>query len=228
MPQSTLREAITQVVRNMSLVNGVNMTPYSEDTVTAYLIGAHEHIVKEHEWSEMVVWRQRTLDGVTGKVTELITDTQDWKDIRRIYHDSTQTPLALLSSYVNPLTSSLLFGYRGLPPEEDNTSSSGKYLVQFYPATLTGNVLFHIDRQIDFTADPDTVRLPVDWWLHVYMASWMYATDDGTNPAQIDKYDKLAQKRLRQITAREASRPSFTNPNQMIPNDWWESDAPYS
>src|SRR5215475_9253026 len=203
MPQSTFRDAITQVVRNMSLINGINMTPYSEETVANYLIAAHEHIIKEHEWSEMNVWRQRTLDGTTGKVTELITDTQDWKDIRRIYHEMFQTPVGLLSSYVNPLTSTLLCGYRGLPPEEDNNVTPGRYLVMFYPQTLTGNVMFNIDRVVDFTADPDTVILPIDWWLHVYAASWMYATDDGTNPAQIDKYDKMTQKRMRQITARE-------------------------
>jgi hypothetical protein len=212
----------------MSLVNGVNMTPYSEETVSSYIIAAHEEIVKEHEWSEMTVWRQRTLDGATGKVTELITDTKDWKNIRRIYHEMYQTPVGLLSSYVNPLSSTLLFGYRGLPPEEDNISSSGRYLVMFYPNTISGKVMFNIDRSIDFTVDPDLLILPIDWWLHVYMASWMYACDDGTNPAQIDKYDKLSSKRMRQITSRESSRPSYMQPNQMIPNDWWESDAPYS
>src|SRR5262245_23540849 len=139
--QSTMRDAINQVVRNMSLVNGVNMTPYSEETVASYIAAAHEHIIKEHEWAEMNVWRQRTLDGVTGKITELITDTLDWKDIRRIYHEMYQTPVGLLSSYVNPLTSSLLLGYRGLPPEEDNSTGSGRYLVGFYPPTLTGQVM---------------------------------------------------------------------------------------
>ena len=228
MPQSTLRDAITQVTRNVSVLNGVQMTPYSEATIAGYIVAAHEHIIKEHEWAEMNVWRQRTLDGVTGKVTELITDTLDWKDIRRIYHEAYQVPLGLLSSYVNPLTSTLLLGYRGLPPEEDNSTSSGRYLVAFYPATLTGQVMFNIDRQIDFTVDPDTLVLPIDWWLHVYFASWMFATDDGTNPAQIDKYMKMSEKRMRQICARESSRGSYTQPNQMIPNDWWESDAPYS
>src|SRR5262245_60804774 len=140
MPQSTLREAINQVVRNMSLVNGVNMTPYSEETVSSYLVAAHEHIVGEHAWSEMLLCRQRALNGTSGLVTTLITDTQDWKDIRRIYHDSMQTPMPLLSSYINPLTSTLLFGYRGLPPEEDNSIGTGRYLVKFYPETLTGNV----------------------------------------------------------------------------------------
>lgn len=225
MPQSTVREAITQVARNMGLVDGQAMTPYSDDTVLAKIIAAHELIKAEHEWSEMVVWRTRTLDGTLGLITQLITDVTDWKKIRRVYHEAYQTPLALLPSYINPTTSSLMNGYRGLPPEEDNTTV-GRYLVKFYPATLTGTVLFELERAIDFTND-DTI-LPIDWWLHVHYASWMYAVDDGTNPGQADMYMQLSQKRMRQMTAMENSRPSFSQPNQLIPNDWWEADAPYS
>ena len=226
MPQRTLRDAVTQVVRNMSLTNGVNMTPYSDDTIVSYLIAAHEQIMGEAEWSEMIVWRDRTLDGVNGLVTELITDTDDWKKIRRIYHESAQTPMAMLSSYTNPQTTMIGFGYRGLPPEEDNTGIGGRYLVRFYPPTLTGRVMFQIERSLDFT--DDTTVLPVDWWLHVYIASWMYAADDGTNPAQLQKYMQLADKRMKQINAAENSRHSFTNPNQSIPNEWFEDDSPYN
>lgn len=227
MAQRTLSDAIAQVVRNMSLTNGVNMTPYSEETVKSYIIAAHQHIMGESEWSEMMIWRTRTLDGTTGKVTVLIEDTDNWKSISRIYHESMMTPLPVLSSYINPLTSTLPWGYRGLPPEEDH-DGDGKYLVMFYPPTLTGNVLFQIHREIDWDADPDEIVIPIDWWLHVYIASWMYANDDGTNPMQISKYQTLMAGRMRQVMAMENSRPSSTQPNQMIPNDWWESDAPYS
>lgn len=227
MPQRTLRDAVTQVVRNMSLVDGTNMTPYSDDTVVSYLISAHELILGEHEWAEMTVWRPRVLDGVAGLVTELITDTDDWKKIKRIYHELWQTPLPVVGQYTNPIFNTMLMqGYRGLPPEEDNTTDGGKYLVRFYPNNLTGNVLFNIEREIDFTAD-ETV-LPVDWWLHVYYASWQYALDDGTNPAQADKYMQLSQKRLKQVTARENSRPTTSMPNSIMPTQWWEEDAPHS
>lgn len=225
MAQSTVRDAIVQVARHLSLVPGTNMTPYSEDTILAYIIQAHELIVDENDWDEMTVWRTRTLDGTNGLITVLIEDVTDWKKIKRIYHDAYQTPLPRLSSYINPLTSTLLNGYRGLPPEEDN-DGDGRYLVRFYPATLTGNVLFQIEREIDFT--DDTTILPIDWWLHVYYASWLYACDDGTNSVQIDKYSQLMKKRMNQVTAKENSRHSFAQPNQLIPNDWWESDAPYS
>lgn len=227
MPQITVRDAITQVARNCSLVNGVNMTPYSDDTILGYLIAAHEHIIGESEWAEMIVWRTRTLDGVTGLVTQLITDTVNWKSIVRIYHELYQTPMPVLTSYINPLfDSTLAQGYRGIPPEEDNATDAGKYLVKFYPPNLTGTVLFQIHREVDF--ETDTTVIPIDWWLHVYLASWMYAVDDGTNPAQIDKYLKLADKRMKQVNAMENSRPTSLTPGSIMPSQWWEDDAPYS
>lgn len=227
MPQRTLRDAVTQVARNMSLTDGVNMTPYSDTTIVSYLIAAHQHILGEAEWSEMMVWRPRVLDGVSGLVTELITDTDDWKDVARIYHELYQTPMPVISSYTNPIFStSLMQGYRGLPPEEDNQTDAGKYLVRFYPYNLTGNVLFQMHRKIDWTLDEAVI--PIDWWTHVYIASWMYAADDGTNPAQLDKYMKLGQKRLGQVMAMENSRPTTHSPGSIMPTQWWEEDAPYS
>jgi hypothetical protein len=226
MADSTVEDAIADVARFMGMVNSQNMTPYSDDACIMYLKRAHNFIKDQSEWDEMLLWRTRTLDGTTGKITELITDTLDWKDVLRVYHESMQTPLAKLSSYVNPLTSTLLFGYRGLDPASDNTASAGKYLVQFYPETLTGQVLFQIRRGIDWTSR-DTV-LPIDYDWHVYLAAHMWACQDGTNPVQISNLSDLLRTRKDQIMSKENSRPLQAQPNQLIPNDWWEADAPYS
>jgi hypothetical protein len=226
MADSTVGDAITDIARFMGMVNGQNMTPYSDDACIMYLKRAHNLIRKSAEWDEMIVWRLRTLDGTTGKITELITDVTDWKQIVRVYHESMQTPLAKLTSYVNPLTSSLMFGYRGLDPASDNMASAGKYLVQFYPETLTGRVLFQVRRSIDWT-DRDTV-LPIDYDWHVYLAAHMWACQDGTNPVQIQSLAQLLNTCKDQIMSDENSRPTLWQPNQLIPNDWWEADAPYA
>lgn len=225
MVDSTIGDAITDIARHMGMVNGQNMTPYSDDTCLMYLRRAHKLIKDESEWDEMILWRERTLDGSTGKITQLITDTTDWKDVKRVYHESMQTPLPRISSYVNPLTSTLQWGYRGLDPASDNTGE-GKYLIQFYPATLTGRVLIQLDRSIDWT-NRETI-LPIDYDWHVYLAAHMWAAQDGTNPVQIANLKDLLQTRKDQIMDKENSRPVSTQPNQLIPNDWWEADAPYA
>lgn len=226
MANRTIDDAIVDVARFMSLVSAPGMTPYSDDAAVMFLRYAHEHIRDVSDWDEMTLWRTRTLDGVTGLITVLIDDTQDWKDIDRIYHESMQTPMAKLSTYANPLTSTLLFGYRGLDPASDNTIGDGRYLVQFYPATLQGQVLFQLARTIDFT-DRDTV-LPIDYSWHVFKAAHMWACQDGTNPVQIDNLAKLLHERENVVMSKENSRPVNAQPNQLMPNDWWEADAPYS
>jgi hypothetical protein len=119
-----------------------------------------------------------------------------------------------------------MFGYRGLDPASDNMASAGKYLVQFYPETLTGRVLFQVRRSIDWT-DRDTV-LPIDYDWHVYLAAHMWACQDGTNPVQIQSLAQLLNTGKDQIMSDENSRPTLWQPNQLIPNDWWEADAPYA
>lgn len=225
MADSTIGDAVIDVARFMGMVNGQNMTPYSDDAVIMFLKNAHALIKDEAEWDEMIVWRERVLDGITGKVTVLLDDTMDWKEIVRIYHESMQTPLAKLPSYINPLTSTLMFGYRGLDPASDNNTDAGRYLVQFYPATLTGRVLFQIQRTIDWSKRD--AALPIDYYWHVYLAAYLWATQDGTNPMQIDALARMVKERKDQIMAKENSRPVQSNPNQLIPNDWWEADAPY-
>lgn len=226
MTDSTVGDAIADVARFMGMVDGQNMTPYSDDACVMFLKRAHNLIKDESNWDEMILWRMRTLDGVTGKVTELITDTRDWKQVRRVYHESMQTPLARLTGYINPLTSTLMFGYRGLDPASDATGVGGRYLIQFYPLTLTGQVLFQLTRSIDWT-DRDTI-LPIDYDWHVYLAAHIWANQDGTNPVQIDNLARLVKTRRDQMMAHENARPSSTQPNQLIPNDWWEADAPYA
>lgn len=224
MGTSTIQDAITQVARHMSLVDG-QVSPYSPDLIVSYLQGAHEFIKDEEDWQEMTLWYNRTLDGSTGKMTQTLP-FKDWKKIKRVYHESFQTPLPMLSNYVNPLASTLLLGYRGMSPTEDLTTGDNRYLIMFYPLTLAGRVLLHVERDIEWT-NPDA-ELPIDWWLHVYHASWQYALDDGTNPGQVTKYELLFNRRLSQIRSKEGSRPVLLQPNQVIPNDWFEQDAPYT
>lgn len=227
MADSTVGDAITDVARWMGMVNGQNMTPYSDDACIMFLKTAHQLIKDSGQWDEMMLWRTRTLDGVTGRITESITDTKDWKDITRVYHESMQTPLAKLTSYINPLTSTLMFGYRGLDPANDLTGdTNGRYLIQFYPETLTGRVLLQIQRSIDWT-NRDTI-LPIDYHWHVFSAAYLWACQDGTNPVQIQNLGNLLTTRKDQIMDQENSRPLSSQPNQLIPNDWWEADAPYA
>lgn len=226
MGSTTIKDAVEKVARFCSLTNDQTLTPYSDTLMRDYLQSAHEFIKGEQEWDELTCSFIRELDGTTGKITEVIQKVTDWKKIKRIYHESFEPAMPVLSSYVNPLASTLLLGYRGLAQGEDNMPPlTGRYLVQFFPLTLTGKVMFAIEQEIDWT--DDNYVIPIDFWLHVYHAAYSYLADDGSNPRQEAKYQGYYQKRMKQIKANNNSRPVLTNPNQVVPNDWFEADAPY-
>lgn len=225
---STVRDAIIETAKCMGLTNGSGMTPYSDELVLSYLAGAHVLIRDEKEWGELTQTFVRTLDGSTGRVTQSIPGCNDWKHIRRIYQEGFRSPLAVLSSYVNPIDSpSLLLGYSPIPPADDlQPPSTGRYLVNFWPLTSAARVVFQIDREIDWS--DDTQVLPIDFWLHVWGAAAEWAAADGGNPTQMQYYGNKFKLRLNQVTARENSRPTYSQPNQLQPNDWWEEGAPYA
>lgn len=223
MARTTVQDAINQVARNISLVNGDGMTPYSPDLIESYLDGAHQFIKDEQEWHDFDVVYNRTLDGSTGLITEGITGISDAREITRIYHTSSMTPLPKVSLYNNKQVSTSLIGYEYLNREDDPGPSFK--LVRFYPLILTGDVRIEGHKTFDFT-DRNLV-IPVDWWLHVYHASWQFALDDGTNPGQIAKYETMFNTRLKQVKEKENNKPISLDPYAAIPDIWFEGDDPY-
>ncbi len=225
--KTTVAEAVIQVVRNMSMVSGPAVQPYSEDNIIGMLEGAHQFIVDEGpEWPDLRSDYTRTLDGTTGKITELVPDAVGAitsARVKRVYHESSNRPMPLLSDYNNPLVTSFPYGFK-LLGRQDETVTTGKYLVQLYPVTLTGQCLIQLVYDYDMS-DTRTV-IPIDWWLHVYHASWQYAADDGTNMGQIEKYKNLFNMRMKQVSARLATHPLALNPLNTVPNQWMEYDTP--
>ncbi len=219
--KTTVADAVLQVARHMSMVEGPDVQPYSDTLLISYLEGAHQFIVDEQEWPDLYISYIRTLDGTTGKITEKIAEVTDWKRVTRVYHESSNRPLPYLSTYNNPLVWNSQYAYSGLQVLLDPGAT--KYLLQFSPVTLSGQVF--IEAKLDYDlSDPETV-IPIDWWLHVYHASWQYALDDGTNASQAEKYKNLFNVRLAQVKSMVAARPLSLNPMETIPNTWLEFDA---
>lgn len=219
--KTTVAQAIVQCARNMSMVQGDHVQPYADDQIVGYLEGAHQFIVDECEWPDLTVRLVRTLDGTTGKIAVTISDPIDWKRVQRVYHESSPRPVPYMSVYTNPLIVTYPFGYRALTAAED--TGAAKYLIQVFPLTLTGQV--QIEAIIDYDmSNPDTV-IPIDWWLHVYHASWQLAADDGTNQIQIEKYKDLFNQRMDQLKRKVNSRPIALQPYQTQPQTWMEYDG---
>lgn len=221
----TVDDAIREVAQCVSLINGSGMTPYSDELIISLLQQSNEFINMEQVWSENVLTYHRTLDGTTGRITVGIpsTEVKDPKAVFRVYHESSMKPAPKLSGYINTDIATQAFGYTLLNSTDD--PGPQKLLIQWFPVTLTGTVIYMAKKNYDFT-DRD-LEVPIDFWLHVYRAAWAYSVSDGTNPAMMDMYKSNYAERMAQVKEDENARPLQMDPYNAIPDNWIESDDPY-
>lgn len=213
-------QAIKRVALNISLVTGENMQPYSDDQLGQYLADAHDMITTKATWPEMVTTLTRTLDGTTGKPTVAFAPSDgitDYKQIKFVYVDSVRRALPLSSGYQNPLLQVPLVSYSVLSIAEDPNK---QFFIKINPMTTVGRMSIVANLKADLT-DPETV-IPIDDLLHVYLATWMYAVDDATNPGQVEKYLNLYNDRWKDIRADVNVGPYAMNPFNGPIEQWFE------
>lgn len=219
----TVTDAIAQVALNMSLVKGKGMSPYSDDQVGQYLRNSHNKITEDNVWPEMTSFITRTLDSTTGKFTVALSSADGidtYRQIKHVYVDSVNRELPQVSGYVNPLLQSTLIGYSILNIKDDPLK---QYLFKITPPTISGKVGFYANLRSDFT-NPKTI-VPIDDDLHVFLATWMWAVDDATVPAQAEKYLNLYNDRIKSIRANVNVGPYSMNPFTGPLEQWFEYDA---
>jgi hypothetical protein len=221
----TVDDAIREVAQNMSLVNGSGMAPYSDTLIVSLLQQAHHFIVHEQVWSDNILTYNRVLDGTTGRITVGVpsTEVSDPRDVFRVYHESSSKPLPRVSGYLNSIVNTARFGWERIARAQD--PGPQKMLIQFYPLTLTGSVQFKAHASYDFS-DRD-LEIPISFWAHVWRASWQYAVNDGTNPAQIDSFKNNYNESLALAKDAENDAPTQLDPFAIQPDQWYESDDPY-
>lgn len=220
---TTVAEAIVKVALNMSLVNGQGMSPYSEDQVAQYLSNAHDMLTAKYVWPELTSSIIKTLDGSTGKVTVAFSAADgitDYKQIKHVYSENVQRELPLISGIINPLMQSSVIGYRPLSIAEDPNK---QYLIAIQPVTWAGRIGITASLKADFS-NPDTV-IPIDDLLHIWIATWMWAEDDATNPGQAEKYLKLWEDRVKDIRSNVNTGPYALNPFNGPLDTWWMLDV---
>lgn len=217
-------EAIPKVALNMSLINGANMSSYSDDQIQQYLSDAHSMLTSKYVWPELVTTFVKTLDGITGKATIAFTAADgfdDYKQIKHVYSSQVYRELPLVSGSYNPLMPGFQVGYSIINTIDD---PSKQYIIKISPATTTGDIAIVVNRKANFN-DPDTV-IPIDDLLHIWIATWMWAEDDATNPGQAEKYSDLWQDRVKDVRSNVNVGPFALNPFNGPNQTWWEYGYP--
>lgn len=217
---TTVAQAIVKVARNMSLVTGTGVQPYSDDQIGQYLENANLMLMEKGDWPELTVTSTKVLDGTTGKATVAFTSADKFTNYRRIkgvYWQGLRGKVPMHTGYNNPLLTNPEIAYTPTNIVED---PNGVYVIKMVPTTLTGNIAIVYNASIDFT-DGDSV-IPIDALLHIWIATWMWAEDDGTNPGQAEKYLTLWQDRLKDIQANVNDGPVSLQPFNGPTDQWWE------
>jgi hypothetical protein len=164
-------------------------------------------------WWPQLMWFQRVpLDGVNGFLTEdlkgPISFIDSFGDIAAVYPEGSNRKISELPPSVNPFN----LNNSGIGPvfvSADATTLHRPFRV--WPGTSTGNVVVWA-RQSAPTPVSDGDVLYMDRLLIAYDAAWMYCVDDGTVPAQVNKFQMLSVKRRKQVKATTAQAPLLLDP----------------
>ena len=216
---ATLSQLVARTASRISMVAGTGVQTYAEDVLGEMIQHKFDVLFAERFWPQFCSWNTWTLDETLGIITTDITDlVKDIDDIQIIYPENSNTPLTLLSaSTVNPfeLAGTTPISYEQLGPLDDNVTSR---VFQIWPKAATGNIISRVRTKPDTFAPEDTINF--DDQALILGAAFDYCEDDGTNPAQTQKFQLLFESRVKQLKRKADKAPISLDPVTTIPQSF--------
>lgn len=221
-------DIVNAVINELSQVPGVATQIYASGRILQHVQDALLLELEEMWWPDYMTWiGPIALDGTTGSLTAdligpLATITE-YKDIAAVHPSDSNRKLRELPQSINPFVLNSGYGPWYIAP--DYTTPARPFKV--YPPNSTINVVVWARQRPTLPIDNST-RVYIDQLLLQYDACWMYAVDDGTIPAQVNKFQVLAQNRRRMIKAAFSVHPLQLDPRfpeQGFENTFFVLDA---
>jgi hypothetical protein len=204
-------DIVNAVINLLSQVPGVATQIYASDRIRQHVQDATLLELEEMWWPDYMTYiGPVTIDGVTGAPsTDLIgplSPITEYRDIASVFPAGSNKKLRELPQSINPLN---LNSGRMLFMAPDYTTPNRPFRV--YPKNSTDSVVVWA-RQRPPIPLLLTSKVYIDALLIQYDACWMYAVDDGTIPAQVNKFQVLAQNRRKMVKAAFAQQPLELDP----------------
>jgi hypothetical protein len=196
-----VQDIVNTVINELSQVPGVATQIYASGRILQHVQDAFLLEFEEMWWPDYMTYIGPVpLDGSHGMLTQdlvgpLATITE-YRDIAGVFPENSNRKLRELPQSINPLL--LSSGRNSFYIAPDYTTPARPFKV--YPASSSIGVLVWA-RQRPKLPLSLTDKLYLDQLLLQYDAAWMYCVDDGTIPAQVNKFQVLAQNRRRMIKA---------------------------
>lgn len=211
MAGTTVGDIVNAVILELSHVPGTATQIYSAPRILQFVQDAYQLEINEMWWPNYMFYQQVGLDGTTGALTAdlagPISTCNDYADVAAVYAPGRNRKVREFPQSLNP------FAY--------TTGTNAWYMMADYtvdnrpfkilPAGSTGPVVVWA-RQHDTLPYTNSSVTYLDALLLQYDACWMYAVDDGTVPAQVNRFQLLASNRRKQLKAGYNNQPLELDP----------------
>ena len=217
-------DIVNTVINQLSQVPGIATQIYSAGKIQQHVQDALLLELEEMWWPDYMTYiGPIPLDGTTGSLTQdlvgpLATITE-YRDIAAVYPEGRNRKLRELPQSINPTTLRDGMGSWYIAP--DYSAPARPFKV--YPTNSTIRVVAWC-RQRPTLPLAITDKVYIDGLLLQFDACWMYCVDDGTIPAQVNKFQVLAQNRRRMIKAGYAQHSLELDPRYPMENEGWFVD----
>jgi hypothetical protein len=224
-----ISDVVSDVITEISQVPGIATQVYASPRIRQYVQDAVLLEIEELWYPDYMEYFTVQPNGTTGQLSAdmvgPISPITQFGDLAYVWPPNSNKPLNKLPPRMNPnmiVVNSASTGGGRLYISPDYSFPNRPFRV--WPKTAS-DALTVWARQRPKLPVADSDKVYVDRLLLTYDAAWMYVTDDGTVPGQVDKFNKLAIKRRSQVHAGFAtgSLPLDARQAQDATDQWWEA-----
>jgi hypothetical protein len=205
-------DIVSSVINLLSQVPGIATQVYASGRIQQMVQDALLLELEEMWWPDYMCYiGPIAVDGTTGSLTADLVGPfaiiTEYRDIAAVYREGSNRKLRELPQSINPMR--LTSGLSSFYIAPDYMVPARPFKV-YPPDSSTGVVVWARQRpRLPLTLSD---RVYIDHLLLQYDACWMYCVDDGTIPAQVNKFQVLAQNRRRMVKAGYAQHPIELDP----------------
>ena len=214
----TLNKLIVDVQTRISVVPGVGVQLYGEDSIASMILEGFYTCVDEEWWTHLMGWKQVGIDGVTGTITNDLVDNlttlgiHSFSDIRSVWYGDSRQVIPELPGTINP------FQLSGTFPTYISGTGDPARPIQVWPPQAIGPI--YILGKIYRSRYVGNDIVPFDKIALVNYAAWKYTTDDGANPNQISSFERSYMIRMQQLKIQHNNKPQVLVPQGTNRDSW--------
>lgn len=208
------QDIVNAVITELSQVPGIATQIYSAGRILQHVQDAFLMEFEDFWWPDYLFYSDPIpLDGITGKLTLDVIGplgpVTEYRDIKVAWPSNWSRPLREVPQSINPFAFHAGSDGRAWYMMPDYTAPNRPMKV--FPSSASGSVIMQA-RSRPALPFGMTTKLYLDQLLLQYDAAWMYTVDDGTVPAQVNKFQVLATNRRKMVKASFGQQPLELDP----------------